>query len=277
MKPVSKSIKVLVACNTLTQIQGEIYQDHSRFFYRLGKEFPDITFHNIFSRRVSIDRFRNYAVQTALQLGCDFLFFIDDDMKIPVGCFAKLYKAVKKYKVIGALNYIRGYPYKPMAFIEQIEGTGKHVEPATDEQIDAAVNTGTVLECAAIGTAVCLIDCSLFKTTPGPWFVTGPHSTEDIYFCYKAKEHNPKLKIGTHCGILTGHQLEPEYISYHNRKRLQDYEESYMTPEQIEMQRTGDRGIGYIRANVEPILEELHARKTDKSKKASTTKTTKKR
>lgn len=258
-KKVKKPIKVLVACNTLTQIQGEIYQDHSRFFYRLGKDFPKIEFHNIFSRRVSIDRFRNYAAQTAVQLGCDYLFFIDDDMKIPVDCFKKLYMAVKQYKIIAALNYIRGYPFKPMAFVEIREGIGKHVEPAPEEMISDFVNRGAILDCAAIGTAVCLIDVSLFKTTPGPWFVTGPHSTEDIYFCYKAKELNPKLKIGTHCGILTGHQLEPEFISYHNRDRLLKYEESYMTEDEVEMIRKGDRGSGYIRANVDPILEKLHA------------------
>lgn len=249
--------RVLIACNTLTQIHGEAYQNHSVFFYRLGKDHPEIEFHNLFARRMSIDRFRNYAAKTAIQLDCQYLVFIDDDMKFPKFTFTKLYEGVKEYGILAALNYIRGYPYKPMSF----ELAGGHMEVTPDEKIVEAVeNGGRILEVAAIGTAVCIIDCSLFKTTPAPWFVTGPHNTEDIYFCLKAREHNPELKVGTHCGIITGHLLEPEVISYNTRRHLLDYDESYMVESQIEMNKNGDRGAGYVQDNVEPLLELLKAK-----------------
>lgn len=271
-------VKILIACNTLTSLHGEIYQNHVRFFYRLGKDHPKIEFHHIFARRLSIDRFRNFAIKTAMQIGVDYLMFIDDDMKMEVDCFTKLYQGCKEggYHILAALNYIRGYPYKPMTFTydEKVEGMKRLVNSSTVDSLIDETGDG-ILDCNAIGTAVCLIDMSILPKIPGPWFVTGPHSTEDIYFCLKAKECFPELKIGTHCGVITGHLLEPEVISYNTRQHLFKYEESYMSDEQIEMQRSGDRGDAYIRANVEPLLEKLHARQNQIAKTRSKVKSNK--
>lgn len=248
--------KILLACNTLTAIHGDIYHNHAPFFYRLGKDYGEYEFHLLFARRLSIDRFRNYAIKTAQQLSCEYLMFIDDDMKLPKDAFGKLMDGIKQgYSIIAALNYIRGYPFKLMAFryAEVEAGARKRMEPIPEEDI----KEGEIIDCAAIGTAVCLIDMSIISKIPGPWFITGPFNTEDIYFCVKAKEYIPELKIGTHCGIITGHLLEPEVISYNTAKHLRDYEESYMDASQIEMQRSGDRGVGYIRQEIEPAIEEI--------------------
>lgn len=254
--------KVLVACNTLTSINGDIYQNHASFYYRLGKDHPDYTFHMLFSRRLSIDRFRNSAVKTANELGCRWLLFIDDDMKLPRETFLKLMQGIETgYGIVGAFNYIRGYPYQLMVF-KYREDT-RHLVNIKEEDILPQIEAGDLIDCDAIGTAVCIIDMKVVNNTGAPWFVTGPYSTEDIYFCLKATDANPGLRIGTHCGIQTGHMLEPELINYKTRPHLKAYEESYMTGYEMDTQTTGDRGAGYIKDVVEPMLgalAEIHAK-----------------
>jgi hypothetical protein len=208
---------------------------------------------------MSIDRFRNSAARIALDGDMDYVMFIDDDMQFEYTIFQKLLDT--RYDIIGALNYIRGYPFDPMAFkygATQSKKDVKHLEHLSDKEIDDAnsIAGGKVLKCDAIGTAVCLINVkTTIKRMGPPWFLTGPHNTEDIYFCIKAKQYNPKVKIGIHSGAITGHRLDPEVISYNTRKHLQAYYESYMTKEQIESARgTGDRAEGYIENNIEPGL-----------------------
>lgn len=252
-------MRILVACNTLTQISQEAYTDHMMFYYRLGKNYPKYTFLQFNARRLSIDRFRNTAFSYAVNLGCSYILFIDDDMKFsePAKVFGPLYEACQKggYDIVAALNYIRGYPYDPMAFeFEDIVGK-KNLVHLSEEVIDAGVAENKVVECSAIGTAVCLIKMKRLKKLPAPWFITGPHNTEDIYFCIKAKEYNKKVKIGVHCGVITGHLLDQEVISYHTRKHLRTYCEAYMTPNAIESANNQDRGLAYINENIADMLK----------------------
>lgn len=244
-----KREKVLVACNTLTSLDLNAYVDHARFFYRLGRDYPKTDFYQFFARRMSIDRFRNTAGQLAVSQGVDYLMFIDDDMQLPHDSYGKLRAA--KYDIIGALNYIRGYPFKLMSFVwdSKKKNNLRHIES------DELKNLQEVFSCQAIGTAVALIKTDVFKKTPYPWFVTGPHNTEDIYFCMSAQRHNPKIRIGTHQGVVTGHLLDREIISKFTRDKLKAYYEAFMTPEQIELANNMDRGESYAKANIDEALE----------------------
>lgn len=252
---------ILIACNTLTAIHGEIYHNHARFFYRLGRDYPQFEFKQLFARRLSIDRFRNTAAKMAVQFGCKYLLFIDDDMKFPHDMLGKLVSACERgFGIVAALNYIRGYPFKAMSFkVEDPDAPRRRLVNLTEEDIKEAVSSGSVIDSDAIGTAVCLIDTEVLKKTPAPWFITGPHHTEDIYFCIKAQEYIPGLKIGTHCGVITGHMLDPEIISYGTRSALLKYYETFMTPAEIEMQKEGDRGLGYIKENIDAALDRLNS------------------
>lgn len=250
--------RILLACCTLTSIDAGPYMDHSRLYYRLGKEFPHIQFGQMFSKRMSIDRFRNMAGQIAHDSGFAYLMFIDDDMQFDYGIFKQLYKP--KWDILAALNYIRGYPFDPMAFkyVQDIKSKKamKQMLHLTDEEIDNA--NGGILKCDAVGTATCLIKVSTtFAKIQPPYFLTGPNNTEDIYFCIKAREYYKKIKIGVHTGAITGHRLDPEVISYYTRKKLQAYYESYMTPAEIEkIKGTGDRGKEYVESEILDMVNE---------------------
>lgn len=252
---------ILIACNTLTAVHGEIYHNHASFFFRLGRDYPQYEFKQMFARRLSIDRFRNMAAKMAIQQKCKYLLFIDDDMKFPKDMLHYLIEAAEcGYGIVAALNYIRGYPFKIMSFkVEDETAERRRLVNLTEDDIRDAVIDKSVVPCDAIGTAVCLIAVETLKRTPAPWFITGPHHTEDIYFCIKAQEYDSTLRIGTHCGVITGHMLDPEIISYGTKDALLKYYEAFMSEESIEMGKgSGDRGMGYINENILPTLEQLN-------------------
>jgi hypothetical protein len=251
--------KVLVACTTLTSVGSGPYMDHMRLYYRLSKDHPNIDFHQMFSHRNSIDRFRNLAFKVAVQGNLDYLMFIDDDMQLPHDTFTKLYAACEEgYDILAALNYIRGYPFDIMAFKEEEEGEDKkkYLVALKGEDLPDPLD-GSVVDCTAIGTAVCLLNMKRLKDVPAPWFITGPHNTEDIYFCLKAKESIPDLRVGVHTGVVTGHVLDPEVISYYTRPALMKYMESFMTPLFAEATKNkGQRGEAYVEENIESRLRQ---------------------
>jgi hypothetical protein len=239
--------RVLIACNTLTSIALPAYFDHARFYYRVGRDHPDTEFFQYFARRASIDKFRNWAAQAAISMDAKWLMFIDDDMMLPFDSYTKLRKV--NYDIVGALNYIRGYPFRLMAF-KYTKSNEKPRRLANIYQEELPKPLGAVIPCNAIGTAVALIRVDIFKKTPAPWFITGPHNTEDIYFCIKAKEYVPKIKIGMHTGVVTGHLLDQEVISYETYEDLKKFYEMGMTPREIEStQFGGERGEAYAAEN----------------------------
>lgn len=265
---------IMVACNTLTSINGETYPYHMKLFYEMGRRHTGYNFFQIFGYRMSIDRFRNWAAEQAIAYGCRYLMFIDDDMTITQDVVGKLLEGCERqgYGILAAFNYIRGYPFKIMSFKYDLMAGHKRLRNLLQEDINAAAE-GSIIPCDAIGTAVCLISVDVICRTPRPWFLTGPHGTEDIYFCLDAKAHQPELKIGMHTGCITGHLLEPEKISHTTRASLMRYYESYMTPSEIAeaqkdlpglaiMPNVGKRQLHYedlMGAYFEPLIEQVGA------------------
>lgn len=238
--------KVILACNTLTSIQGGPYMDHMQLAYRLGRDYPDIQFYQFFARRISIDKFRNWVAKTALDLGCYAVFFIDDDMQLPRDTFQKLFEASINWDIIAAFNYIRGYPFKIMSFRYDLSADHKHPRLVNLAESDLPNPLGDVIRVDAIGTAVCFIKTICFKNTTAPWFITGPHGTEDIYMCLKVKDYWPNVRIGMHTGIITGHLLDPEVISHETRNAHMQYVESFMAPEEIQKARLEDIRVAQL-------------------------------
>lgn len=240
-----KKVSIMVACNTLTSISGETYPYHMKTFYDMGRRHPEYDFHQLFASRMSIDRFRNWAAETALARGCEYLMFLDDDMTVTPNVFSRLLEGCEGgYGILAAFNYIRGYPFKIMAFKYDLSARHRRLTNLTQKDIEEC--TTFVLPCDAIGTACCLIHTGVFRGTPKPWFLTGPHGTEDIYFCLKAKDYISSLKIGMHLSAITGHLLDPEKISHDTRASLMAYYESFMTPEEISAAREAAPGLAIV-------------------------------
>lgn len=241
-------MKIFIGTNSLANISQEVYANHRAEWYGLGKRhqliFPNDTV-NAFdwsSRRLSIDRMRNECAKNAMQLECDYLIFIDDDMLLHPGTIEALIKS--DYDIIMAHTYIRGYPFQPMAFKNQVspDYEGISLTHVTDEEIHKAENTESgILDCYAVGFAACALKVNLLLEMQPPYFVTGPANTEDIYFCIRAKkEIGEHVKIGVHTKVPTAHLVDPLFVHRSNVEKLREL----YKPEEPKF-RSDDRGNSY--------------------------------
>ena len=234
-------MKTFVGINTLTSVEQIVYSNHLGFWYRLGKHYPNDDFILHTPRRMSIDRMRNISAKVALEAGCDYLLFIDDDVIVPINMFDKMVAADKD--IIAGWTIIRGFPFKNMFF---------HFDEKKNlvTKDDVERNSG-VIDVAAVGFSTCLIKCDLFKRIPPPWFVTGPTNTEDIYFCLKARQYIPDCSICVDTTIETAHIMGPEYIAPWNREDYATYfktqnPDASENPMPLFLDSSGDRGSKYV-------------------------------
>ena len=244
-------MKIMIGVNTLTQMDQIAYTNHCQFWYRLGKEFPDVQFAFSNPRRASIDRMRNQTAKVALDGGFDYVMFIDDDVLIPPDALKKLLAA--KADIAAGWTIIRGYPYNNMFF--KFDYEGKDVVYYNDFKL----NEDGLIDCDAVGFSCVLLSCELLKKVPPPWFVTGMFNTEDVYFCIKAKKYVPEVKIVVDPEVKTAHILGSEVIEPNNREAYKlFFETTYpeLCPKTHEkLVENGDRADGYLEYVKEAIAD----------------------
>ena len=239
-----RKLRITVGINSLTAAQYPAYSNHIQYFFRLGRDFPNIEVVLVNPSRCSIDRFRNMAVETALNTESDYLLFIDDDVLLPMGSLPKLLDA--DGDIVAGHVLVRGYPFKPMAFIS-VDKNDPHKglrHPADLSEF----GDQEIIDVDAIGTSYALIKTSLLKKIPKPHFVTGISSTEDIYFCIRARQVDPNCSIKVHRGVECAHILWPELIQPSNREAYSTYFLTQNPQARAEAMKSGDddRGQEYI-------------------------------
>ena len=151
---------------------------------------------------------RNSLVHTAVVEKCDYILFIDADMRFPKNTLERL--LAHKKDIIGVNATTRMMPPKPTARNIQIneDGSVDWLEIFSNKE----KGIGKV---DAIGCGVMLIKTSCLKNIPQPYFyfeqlLKGKLLGEDIYFCIKAKDagietwvdHDLSMEIG-HVGSYT--------------------------------------------------------------------------
>ena len=151
---------------------------------------------------------RNSLVRTAVEEKCDYILFIDADMRFPKTTLERLLAHNKD--IIGVNATTRMMPPKPTARNIQIneDGSVDWLEVFSNKE----KGIGKV---DAIGCGVMLIKASCLKNIPQPYFyfeqlLKGKLLGEDIYFCIKAKDagidtwvdHDLSMEIG-HVGSYT--------------------------------------------------------------------------
>ncbi len=229
------NLKIVVGVNSLVSTTQAAYGNHCQMWYKFGKYYRNIEFCFVNPSRMTIDRMRNLAAETTLDIQADYLLFIDDDVLIPQP-FDFLEKLIKLDVDIAAADVlIRGYPFKHMIF----QWDKAHLGLIAMDNIPKKKGP---LKCGAVGFSVCLIKRSLIEKVSKPYFVTGPMNTEDIYFCVKAEKEYPQVQIVTDTSISCGHILWSEIIESGNKKNYKKYwEAQYGKPDQ-----KADRGIEYL-------------------------------
>jgi len=174
--------------------------------YMAGKKNIDLNVYT--SQGTLIFDQRNSLVRTAVEEKCDYILFIDADMRFPKTTLERL--LAHKKDIIGVNATTRMMPPKPTARNIQIneDGSVDWLEVYSNKE----KGIGKV---DAIGCGVMLIKTSCLKDIPQPYFyfeqlLKGKLLGEDIYFCIKAKDagidtwvdHDLSMEIG-HVGSYT--------------------------------------------------------------------------
>jgi cellulose synthase/poly-beta-1,6-N-acetylglucosamine synthase-like glycosyltransferase len=174
--------------------------------YMAGKKNIDLNVYT--SQGTLIFDQRNSLVRTAVEEKCDYILFIDADMRFPKTTLERL--LAHKKDIIGVNATTRMMPPKPTARNIQIneDGSVDWLEVLSNKE----KGIGKV---DAIGCGVMLIKTSCLKDIPQPYFyfeqlLKGKLLGEDIYFCIKAKDagidtwvdHDLSMEIG-HVGSYT--------------------------------------------------------------------------
>ena len=213
-------MKILIGTNLLANVDASIYSNHTAFYYHLGKlsVARGWKFFQCPPLRMSIDRMRNEAARMALELECDYLVFIDDDMLLEMDTMEKLIDSDKD--IVMAHTYIRGYPFNPMSFIRKKSKDPSDIRLTHFKKVMSKSVNG-LAKCDAVGFACVAIKTKLLRELDPPWFVTGPDGTEDIYFCLRCtmeREEPTEIYVRTDCP--TGHLLGPSYVGEDTVKKL---------------------------------------------------------
>lgn len=137
--------------------------------------FIEIVMNNTVGTGLAMNRIK--LCRQAIDAGCDYVLFLDDDMRIPMDTLLTM---LKRQKPIVAANCARK-ELPPRSTAKNFEGYCLWTKKSS---------TG-LEKCKSIGTAVMLIHTDVFKALPAPWFCEDPvlEIGEDVYFCNKAREH----------------------------------------------------------------------------------------
>lgn len=154
---------------------------------------------------------REKSVEYALELGADYLLFIDGDMVFPTDALNKLFALDKD---IASVTYnFRSYPQLSIVKLDEQYDAEYQVDESVVERPIPLSAIKNPFRVAGAGTGFMLIKMDVFKKIKRPWFFFKAEGDgvapvgEDIYFCDKAREHgyeiwvDPSIQMG-HLGTV---------------------------------------------------------------------------
>ena len=146
----------------------------------------------------SIDASRNLIVEHALEIGYDYIMWIDSDMILPKNALTTLMShdkdvvsGVYAYKLIGAEN----------AVTKRFKDKAKDIYE--DIPLKEITESKRLIEVDGVGFGCVLTKVDVFRHIKKPWFRYTPNMGEDIYFCRKAQKAGYQVYLDT--SILCGH------------------------------------------------------------------------
>lgn len=194
--------RVLVAVPTWLSVYPESYANHSGSFMEEIKMARDTGLEIEFAPllRSSIVTARNELVRKAIERGCTHLFFMDDDMLMPIGAIHKLLSRNKD--IVSGLCHLRTPPHYPSAFFDPDDEDGKifYIQDWWSHHPDE------LMQVDAVGSACVLIKTEVFQKiqemkVPGVkdagqdlWYLYGKARPgentvgEDVFFCKLARD-----------------------------------------------------------------------------------------
>jgi GT2 family glycosyltransferase len=168
---------------------------------------------------------RNEFAMELLRTGIEYLVMLDADHAHPDNIVERLLTLAlqdKEKKIISGLNYRRGVPYEPMAYVRKGEKLYRYEGDFDGESLYSV---------DAVATCSMLVHRSVFETLAAPWFsenyercLEHVFSGEDIYFCKKAKAAG--FKIWVDSSLTSPHRA----TTWIDRDYFQEWKRSHELP-----------------------------------------------
>lgn len=140
---------------------------------------------------------REMLVEDAIKQGADFVIFLDSDQIFPYDTVHRLIVSGKR--IIGANIATKTLPAAPSA-----RNSWREAQPVF------STGKNGLERVKYIGFGVTMIETSVFKQLPKPWFDTMyipdlGHVGEDLYFCEQAGKAGIPIYIDHDLSLLVGH------------------------------------------------------------------------
>lgn len=173
-----------------------------------------------------IGQARDRVARLALESGCDYIFFFDDDMMFPLNSFLRLWR--HQVDFVGALAFTAREPITPVlfqfirTFNVDLRREDIEIKPYFRYPKDSLVRID------ALGSGVVLIRTEVFKRLEEPWFHGAISQGEDIHLCYKMGQAGIPVYCDT--SIKTLHkpnEPRPWMDELHYLEHLEESEKEY--------------------------------------------------
>lgn len=152
----------------------------------------------------AIDASRNLIVEHALEIGYDYILWVDSDMILPKNTLLRLLShnkdivsGVYSYKVINGENAVA----KRYSKTEE--------DTYEDVSLKEIRETKELMLVDGIGFGCVLTKVDIFKKIKQPWFRYEKDLGEDIFFCRKAQENG--IEIFVDPTVKAGHVGQVNY------------------------------------------------------------------
>lgn len=159
--------------------------------------FLDVIFNNAKGCSLAMNRIK--LCEDAVESDCDYILFLDDDMRVPMHTVLMF---LKRQKDVVACNYARKeLPPRPTT----VGLDGNYL--FTEEE-----STG-LEKVKSAGTGIMMIKIDVFKNIEAPWFCEDPVKKigEDVWFCNQARAAGYDINIDHDLSKDVAHIGEFEY------------------------------------------------------------------
>lgn len=194
-------MKVGICMPAFDQGSSWFAYDLAGMLVHTAKEVPDLELSRFQCSGTWLPQVRHRLATAALKAGCDWLLWLDSDMRFPVDALLQL---LARGESVVAANYTsRQPPFCPTA-------VGQDGKRAYTDYDSAGLE-----EVQSIGMGVFLVNAELLKKIPAPWFMLTwsekhhDYGGEDGYFCIRLREAGAKIWLDhdlshdvTHMGVI---------------------------------------------------------------------------
>jgi hypothetical protein len=216
--PVDIVHKVLVGIPLKGHTPPKSYHDRMIMWQHMGgreaedfyqKKSPRFVFGLGAIGEILVPYARERLAESALEIGAEYLFMVDDDMMCPVDLFYQLQANNKD--ICAALAFTRNPDHKAVCYEvkEGFDSTSRTSFGFTKFVQNYPRNT--LFECDAVGFGAVLIRTEVFRKTPKPWFFGMAQTGEDVTLCLKAKKAG--FGVWMDSRIKLGHLSDPIVVT----------------------------------------------------------------